>query len=129
MTNKLNILLVDDSEIIISNLETILADLDNVHSIENARSVAFAKYVLKEEETDIAILDISLPDGNGLELLKWAKKLFPKLTVIIFSNNADEVHRSIATEYGADYFFDKSTQAEELVQTVSVLESKCNFSL
>ena len=119
MTNTRNILLTDDSPIILENLKSIFSDLENIGIIDWAENVEDAKNILTEGETDIAVFDIQLPDGTGFELLKWVKSLFPQIIVIMFSNNAEEIYREIAKEYGADYFFDKSTQIEELIDTVS----------
>ena len=64
----------------------------------------------------MAILDIDVPDGNGIELLEWIKKEYPAIIVIMFSNNADPFFRKAAENSGADYFLDKSMEFEGITQ-------------
>ncbi len=127
MKNKVNVLLVDDSKIILDYVRLMFRDVEYIGRMEIATCVAQAQDIIRNEETDLVILDISLPDGNGIDMLKWIKYLYPKTIVIMFSNCSDQVHRMISKEYGAEYFFDKVTEFDKLPGAVlEFSENKIN---
>ncbi|MBA3705683.1 MAG: response regulator [Bacteroidetes bacterium] len=121
MANKMNILHVDDSEKIRSLIKSMLLNLPTSNIIEGVYTLSQAKEELKKEKMDVVILDIQLPDGSGIFFLKWIKENYPKICVIMFSNYSDKHHRMAAKELGADYFFDKSTEWEQILKTIAQL--------
>ena len=123
MKNKINILIADDSEKIIYYVKKSLSESVNIQIIESADTLPTAQVIIRKEKTDVVVLDIQLPDGNGIDFLKWIKYSYPKIRVIMFTNNSDDVHRAIAKEYGADYFFDKSFEFEQMIKTISELHN------
>jgi response regulator of citrate/malate metabolism len=115
MTNKkVNVLLVDDSQKIISKVTSLLSGVAQIDRIECAGGVPEAQKIMQTFKTDVVVLDISLAGGNGIDLLKWIKFHYPETRVVMFSNNADKVHRAISVEYGAEHFLDKTTEFEQL---------------
>ncbi len=126
MKNKLNVLLVDDSKRIIDNLRLLIKEqAPEVIVIGDATTLPKAQQLVKELPVDIVVLDIQLPDGNGLDFLKWIKFMRPEILVIMLSNMADECHRAVARLSGAEYFFDKSFEFAE----VGVVLAKLNCEL
>ncbi len=118
---KLNILHVDDSEQIRSLFKLSLLSKNNIGKIDCANSVLEAKMKMKNTKTDVVVLDIPLPDGSGIDVLKWVKEEHPGTTVIMFSNHSDSYHRKFSIRYGADYFYDKSTEFEKASEKISTL--------
>ena len=57
---------------------------------------------------DIVFLDINLPDGTGMEVLIYLKKIKPNVKVVIFSNSSNNLYKRKFAERGSDYFLDKS---------------------
>lgn len=119
MTTKLNILHVEDSEKIILLLKLMLVNSNRVHSIESARTITQAKEKIGKQKTDVVVLDIQLPDGNGIDFLKWVKEIHPEIKVVMLSNHADEFHRDVAKKSGANHFFDKSTEFEKVSAVIA----------
>ena len=126
MKNKLNILLVDDSELIISHLKEMLFDINGVKIIDTAGTLPLAQLIVKTLSIDAIVLDIQLPDGNGIDFLKWVKFHYPKIIVIMLSNQADECHRAAARLAEAEYFFDKSMEFQQVGVVLDQLASKLN---
>lgn len=118
---KRNVLLVDDSLLITGHLKDMLADIEGIGHIDIAGTLPAAQALMKERAPDIVILDIQLPDGNGIDFLKWVKFIYPDTAVIMFSNLGDEVHRGAARNAGALYFFDKSYEFEKVHLALSEL--------
>ncbi len=104
------ILVVDDEPMIRENLERILAE-------ENykVRSVAFGKdalNILEQTEMDVLLLDLNLPDINGLTVLKQAKKLDSELMVIIITGYASVESAVKAIKLGAYDYIKKPFKAD-----------------
>jgi DNA-binding NarL/FixJ family response regulator len=124
MRNKLHILHLDDSAVIIARVNKILDPLENIQAIETANTILQAKEILDTRKIDVAILDMHLPDGNGITLLKWIKRNHPSIIVIIFSNHSDSFFRNAAAKAGAEYFLDKSTEFEQIPKIISEISKK-----
>ena len=96
MTNKINVLLLDDSEIITSHIKKMLKEVDCIDTIESALNMKVAREILQKENIDILVLDIQLVEGNGIDFLKWVTYRYLHICVIMLSNNSDAVHRTIS---------------------------------
>ena len=118
-TNKNKLLIVDDSPIIIIRLMHMLEGQDNVHSITAARSYNEARSSLSENLPNIILLDINLPDKNGIELLRYIKKEYPSITVIMLSNQSGSFYRTVCELIGANHYIDKSTEFEQIPALLS----------
>jgi DNA-binding NarL/FixJ family response regulator len=69
------------------------------------------------------LLDLHLPDGNGLSLIPHAKQLNPEIRVVVLTNHDTEANRLHAHRAGADLFLDKSTDFEQLPGTLARWQS------
>lgn len=114
MDKKINILLVDDSELITSRLNMMIDCIDNMCVVDIAPSVQRAKEITAQKQVDVVILDIQLSDGDGIVFLKWIKELYPKTIVIMFTTFSEVFFRSFSKKLGADYFLDKSTEFDQI---------------
>ena len=73
-------------------------------------------------EPDLILMDIGLPGENGLRLTRKIKKLYPRITIIIFTNYDLSEYRQAAFECGADFFFSKSSLPKnKLVKAVEFI--------
>ena len=129
MPNKLKILLVDDSEKIISHLKCMLSSVEGTTIVGAAGTLPQAQEIIKGNSVDVITLDIQLPDGNGIDFLKWVKFTHPKIMVIMLSNLVDDCHRAAARIAGAEYYFDKSMEFEQVGIVLSQLANKKSSSL
>lgn len=114
MVRKINILLVEDDIEIGKWLEKRILELNNIKSLSWETNIEKASMVLSLNNPDIIILDLKLPDGNGIDFLKKIKKSKNKSKVYVFSVNNEL--RNICLRLGADYFFDKTTDSEKLIE-------------
>jgi DNA-binding response OmpR family regulator len=115
----MNILIVDDSEIIRTTLPRLIAPYLEGAEFYFATNVWEAISQLNKLPFSDVILDIHMPGGSGFDVLKVAKSHKPAPRVIILTNYASDAYRKKAAKEGADYFFDKSTDYEELVKVIS----------
>ena len=104
----MKLLIVDDSDLLQSRLRKSILEVDNSISIEQAYSVKQALDLFLSFIPCKIILDIALPDGSGIDLLKKFKIEKPDTKVIILTNFPTSEFRKRCMDLGADYFFDKS---------------------
>ena len=103
----MSVLIVDDSETLRKRLKEALSRIRTDLEFYEASSGEEALKVFSSEMQDTVILDISLPDISGIEILKEIKKSDPGTVVIIFTSYPSAEFRELCISFGADYFFDK----------------------
>jgi two-component system invasion response regulator UvrY len=114
-------MLVDDHPIVRRGLRDVLADTFSdavIHAVGGGRE---ALLLARGHHWDVMILDLSLPDGSGLEVLKQVRDLQPRLPVLILSMHAAEQFARRAISAGAAGYLTKDTADAELVTAVSRL--------
>jgi DNA-binding NarL/FixJ family response regulator len=115
----LNVVIVDDSELVAARLEEMLNEASqDIRVIWHARDVAEGKQGIHCGNPDAIILDIRMPGGTGIEVLEEAKRKRPAPLVIVLTNYPFPQYRDRCIRAGADYFFDKSTQFDQVVATL-----------
>jgi DNA-binding NarL/FixJ family response regulator len=118
---KIKVLIVDDSNIIVERLSAIIAELDCVSSVLISNTFSEAVDLLNAEIPDVVLLDIQLPDKNGIELLAFVKSSHPAIKTIIVTNRASDYYKNLCEEMGADSFIDKSTEFEKIPEIIETL--------
>ena len=120
-TVTLRIMLVDDHPIVRRGVRDILVDAFPGATVEEVRSGADAVSLAGTHNWDFAILDLTLPDGSGLDVLKRLRQLQPRVPVLILSMHAPEHFARRAILAGASGYLTKDTADTELVTAVTQL--------
>jgi DNA-binding NarL/FixJ family response regulator len=121
------LLIVDNSLFIIDRLLSILKEAKAVDKIYTATNYNSAVTILGESKMDIVLLDIGLPDKNGIELLKHIVHHFTETKVIILSNLVSSYYQKLCTDSGAACFIDKSKEFDRIPEVIfSVLNGHTN---
>jgi len=117
----MNLIISDDSPVVRVRLSHILGELKNVNIVGEAEDVQKSIAIIEELKPDIVILDISMPGGSGLDVLKNIREKFLRTKVIILTNYSFPQYRKICMDSGADYFFDKSNEFDKVVDVLKEL--------
>jgi two-component system nitrogen regulation response regulator NtrX len=112
-----SILIIDDEESILQTLEGILAD--EGYEVHSELSAVTALKKIDEMMPDLVILDIWMPDMNGIEALIRLKQDYPYIQVIMMSGHADVETAVKATRLGAYDFIEKPLSIEELLLAIN----------
>jgi DNA-binding NarL/FixJ family response regulator len=108
-------LIVEDSDPMQQRLHRLLLELSGPDAqITLAGSIAAAKAQLDENATGMAIVDIGLPDGNGVELIAWLHEHCPQVTTVVISAFGDEETVLAALRAGAVGYLLKEREDIEL---------------
>jgi len=110
------VLLVDDHPVVLRGLASLIASDDGLALVGAAGSVAEA--IALDGEPDVAVVDLHLPDGDGINLGSVLKARWPELRVLILTMNADSnsVVRSLGA--GLDGYILKDADPEELLSAI-----------
>jgi len=99
-------------------LKRVLTSSANPWDITEAGTGFQALDLLRRQEFDLTIADLSMPGMNGLELIRRIRASFPAVTVLVLSMHAEEQYAMRAFKAGAKGYVTKDTAAEELVAAV-----------
>ncbi|MGC7405549.1 response regulator [Pandoraea pneumonica] len=114
----LRVLIVDDHAIVRQGVRQLLSDSGSIAVIGEADCGAEALEMTDAAQWDIVLLDISLPDTNGLEILKTLRRKHPRLPVMIFSMYGEGQFALRALKAGAAGYLSKRSNAQQLVSAV-----------
>jgi DNA-binding NtrC family response regulator len=112
---KAQLLVVDDERLIRTSLERALARLG--HDVEAADSIAAATAALARKRFDAAIIDLKLPDGSGLDLVRRLAAESPDTKVVVITAHGTVDNAVEAMKLGAFDFVNKPFELEELLAT------------
>jgi len=110
-----NILIIDDEEDLCWLLSNILRAKGYNISIANTLSDGIA---CLKEDIDLVLLDLKLPDGNGMDILPRIRKTIPQALVIIISAYGGEGKKVEAEKKGVNDFIDKPLSEEKILKTI-----------
>ncbi|MEK4300561.1 response regulator transcription factor [Oceanobacillus sp. FSL W8-0428] len=119
--NKINIVLVDDHAILISGLKLLLQKREPFQVAGVAENGEKAIELYEKLKPHLMILDISLPDMNGLEVLKHIKQIDENAKIIVLTMYEDEEYISLIMEAGASGYIPKAAVDEELYTAIDTV--------
>lgn len=114
----IRILIVDDHAIVREGLKQILSDDEKLVVQGEAETAAEAIRLTRDKDFDLVLLDISLPDRNGLELLETLKKTHPKLSILMLSMYRETQYAVRAIKSGASGYLNKQSAPDQLVSAI-----------
>ncbi|OFW56332.1 MAG: hypothetical protein A2V52_02675 [Actinobacteria bacterium RBG_19FT_COMBO_54_7] len=116
--NMIRVLVVDDHQIVRRGVRQILDEEADMEVGGEASNIAELMERIDQAQWDVILLDVSLPDGNGLEALKDIKLMRPDTKVIILSMHDEGQYAIHALREGAKGYITKGGAVEEVVQAI-----------
>ena len=114
----IKVLIADGHTIVRRGLKQIIVEECNMIVVGEARSDAEALDLARHCESDVILLDISLPGRSGLDVLKELRHAYPKLPVLILTMHTEEQVAVRAFKAGAAGYLTKESAPEELIQAL-----------
>lgn len=111
-------LIADDHTVVRRGIRQILVDEFQDCDVVEAQTAAELISLVRSERWDAVVLDISLPDRNGLDVLKDLKQEFPMLPVVILSMHPEEQFAVRVLRAGGVGYVPKESASEELTTAI-----------
>ncbi len=118
MAKNIRVVLVDDHEIVRRGLRELLEASSGFNVVGEAASVEEAVKVVGALQPDVAVLDVQMPDGSGVEACREIRSQWPDIHVLMLTAFADEQAFVAAVMAGASGYVLKRIDAKELVDSV-----------
>jgi two-component system invasion response regulator UvrY len=113
------LLIVDDHEVVREGVKKILDEQLGAITFGEASTAPEALRLVREQEWDVVVLDLSIGDRSGLEVLKELKQIRPRLPVLILSMHSEEQYARRAFTAGATGYITKYSPRAELVKAIN----------
>lgn len=114
----IRVLITDDHSILRRGLAQIISETPDMQVCGEAENSAQAVKFAREHPVDVVLLDITLPDRNGLDTLKQLKKEKPKLAVLMLSMHPEDIYALRAIKAGASGYLNKASAPVLLVTAI-----------
>jgi len=110
----MRVFIADDSAVIVERLADLLKDIPGVELAGQAGDAPEAVRCIQQIKPDAVILDLQMPGGSGLDVLRAIRPNHPGLHVLICTNYPYPQYREECLRAGADFFLDKSAEFEKI---------------
>lgn len=117
-TSKLRVVLADDHPIVLAGLSSLIHADDSVELVGEAATGLAALTLIRETVPDVAVIDISMPELNGIALTKRLTSDFPSVRTLILSLHEDRAYLNQALQAGARGYALKRSAPQNLLQAI-----------
>jgi two-component system invasion response regulator UvrY len=114
----IRILVIDDHAVVRAGLRNFLADCPDMEIAGDAANAEDALRLVREKDWHVVLLDISLPDKSGVDVLKQIKREKPDLPVLVLSMHAENRYAVQLLRNGASGYLQKEAMASDLVGAI-----------
>ena len=109
------VVLVDDHHIVRQGLEFLLSTVDDLEVIKGfSDGKTFLSYIEQHHRPDIVLLDLVMPEMNGIEITEVLKRQYPQVKVLVLTSYVDDEHVISAIDKGADGYEMKDVEPQWL---------------
>lgn len=120
----MRVFIVDDSSVVVERLTDLLEEVPGAVLVGKAGDVPQAVKGIRSVKPDALILDLQMPGGSGLDVLRAIRNDYPHLHILICTNYAYPQYREECLSAGADFFLDKSAEFGKIPAILSDLIRK-----
>ena len=121
---KMRVFIADDSRVVVERLADLLKEVPGVQLVGRANDVPEAIHSIVKTNPDAVILDLQMPGGSGLDVLRSIRRSHPSVWVVICTNYPYPQYREECIAAGANYFLDKSAEFEKIPEILRDLTKK-----
>ena len=111
-------MLVEDNTAFRQSLALVIDGQPDLMICGEAGSAEDALTILGHTNPDVAVVDVSLPGMNGIELTEKIKRLYPQVAVIVLTMHDPSIYASKASEAGAEAYLQKQTGMKPLLESI-----------
>jgi two-component system, NarL family, response regulator NreC len=116
--NPIRVMLVDDHDIVRTGLRTYLETQEGIQVVAEANSGATALALVLQAQPDVVVMDITMPEMDGMEATRRLKAILPECNVLALTIHEDKQYLFEMLASGASGYLSKQVAAEELVEAI-----------
>jgi DNA-binding NarL/FixJ family response regulator len=120
----MRVFIADDSRVVVERLADLLKEVPGVQLVGKANDAPEAIHSIVKTNPDAVILDLQMPGGSGLDVLRSIRRSHPSVWVVICTNYPYPQYREECIAAGANYFLDKSAEFEKIPEILRDLTKK-----
>ena len=117
MKVQLSVLVIDDHESVRAGIKVALSRAGHI-CVGEASSVSEARAQIAHTNPQVIVVDLSLPDGNGLEIVRWARSISNRIGIVVLTLNPAQDFLLTVMKSGASAFVEKSAPLVELISAI-----------
>ncbi|HPE34889.1 MAG TPA: response regulator transcription factor [Bacteroidales bacterium] len=121
------VLIVDDHQLMVEGLKSLLEDEEDIAFVAGANSMKETLDFLKNNETDVILMDINMPDGSGIEATEKVKALYPSVKIIGLTMHDDISVITRMIKAGASGYILKRTNMNEVIEAIRTVHSNGRY--
>jgi two-component system, NarL family, invasion response regulator UvrY len=114
----IKVLIADDHPVVRRGLKTILREAPEIKAEDEASDGLEVMDMIRKEEYDVLLLDLSMPNLDGLEAISRIKAEKPELSILVISMNPEEIFGMRALRLGASGYLSKDSAPEQLITAI-----------
>lgn len=115
------ILIVDDHPMMRAGLAAHISDVPDLEVCGQAKDIVDARIAFETTNPDLAIIDISLKDGNGIDLVKEIRSRFPHVKILVLSAYQESLYAERALRAGALGYLNKQETGEKIFEAIRTI--------
>ncbi|MDR1675593.1 MAG: response regulator transcription factor [Tannerella sp.] len=123
----IRVAIVDDHKVVAEGFEHLISESGVARVTGKAYSAVGCLQLLEKAEVDVLLLDISLPDGNGIELCPQIKAKYPNLKILMLTSYSELTIITRALQKGASGYALKNSMTEEIIEGIRTVMSGKRF--
>ena len=114
----IRVLIADDHAVVLKGLKQVLCDTPDISVAGEATTGQQVLELLRSKPVDVVVLDIAMPDGNGLDVLRTLKRERPSIPVVILSMHSEEQYGVLVLKAGASAYLTKESAPAQLIAAI-----------
>jgi DNA-binding NarL/FixJ family response regulator len=118
MKKKIRVFLADDHAVVREGLKALINSQSDMDVVAEAGDGRTARERLQKCQADIAVIDLSMPEMNGVQLTEWLAQAFPNIKVVALTVHQDTGYLKRLIQAGAKGYVVKRAAAEELIRAL-----------
>jgi DNA-binding NarL/FixJ family response regulator len=117
-TNQIRVLLVDDHAVVRAGIRQFLEKTDDIRVVGEANNGKEAITLIEKSQPDVAVVDIQMPEMNGIDLTRWIRKNYRSMGVLILTAYDDSPYIMAVLQMGANGYVLKTADPDEIIHAI-----------
>ncbi|MEI7476396.1 MAG: response regulator transcription factor [Actinomycetes bacterium] len=117
MKQPLTVLIIDDHESVRAGVKAALSRAGHI-CVGEAANIAEARAQIAHTNPQVIVVDLSLPDGNGMEIVVWARSISQRIGIVVLTLNSAKDYLLTVMRSGASAYVEKNAPLAELISAI-----------